>query len=261
MSALARPLARREGGARPGAGLVLVAGMLNFAVSYGIVYQVETVLPSGLVCVLWGVFPMMTAFFGHLWLPGERLAARQGLGFAVGFAGVVLLFATDVAALGQASVPAALVLLASPLSSAVGQVVLKRRAGRVSSVLLNRGALVVAATCLLGASLLTERDLPVRFTARAWASLAYLSVVGTVVTFGLYFWLLRSASSSRLSLIAYVTPAVALWLGVRFGGESIRPTTLVGTALIVSGIGLVTRRPRARGAAGAAAAAERPRGR
>ena len=52
-----------------------VMGVLNFAVCYGIVYWTETILPSGLVCVLWAVFPMMMAFLGHQCLPGERLPA------------------------------------------------------------------------------------------------------------------------------------------------------------------------------------------
>ena len=80
------------------------------------------------------------------------------------------------------------------------------------------------------------------WTPRAIFSIAYLAVAGTVVTFGLYFWLLRFAPASSLSLIAYVTPAVALVLGWGFGGESITAFTLAGAVLILIGVTLAAKR-------------------
>ena len=53
----------------------MTVGCLNFGVSYGIVYTTETVLPSGLVSVLWAVFPLMMAASGQTW---EQMATTQG---------------------------------------------------------------------------------------------------------------------------------------------------------------------------------------
>ena len=86
-----------------------------------------------------------------------------------------------------------------------------------------------------------------RFTPAAIASVAYLALVGTVVTFGLYFWLLRSVPAGRLSLIAYVIPAVALFLGFAVGDEPVGRFTLAGAALILVGVALAARRGRAGG--------------
>ena len=77
MALLAPALHRREGGTRPPRWLALCMGSLNFAVSYGVVYVAETVIPSGLASVLWAVFPLLTAALGHVWLPGERLRPSQ----------------------------------------------------------------------------------------------------------------------------------------------------------------------------------------
>jgi len=81
--------------------------------TYGIVYRTETILPSGLVSLLWGVFPMISTLGGHFYLPGERLKTRQWLGFGVGFSGLFLLFVTDLRSFGPEGVPAALVLFLS----------------------------------------------------------------------------------------------------------------------------------------------------
>ena len=86
-------------------------------------------------------------------------------------------------------------------------------------------------------------------------SLVYLALFGTVTAFGLYFWLLRHTPANRMSVIAYVTPAVALCLGLVVRQEPIGPWTLAGLGAILAGVFLVHRggaKARAR-VAGAAA--------
>src|SRR5204862_326328 len=68
------------------------------------------------------------------------------------------------------------------------------------------------------------------------------AVVGTAVTFGLYFWLLRHLPAHKLSLISYVTPAIALLLGAIAGDEPFTAATAIGSALILAGVWLVVRR-------------------
>lgn len=245
MLAIAPRLARREGGERPRRDLVLAMGVCNFALSYGIVYWTEVRLPSGLVSVLWSVFPLMTALVGHLFLPGERLAARQWGGFVAGFAGVALLFSTDLAQLGPEAVGRGAVLLASPAVSALGTAWVKRHGARTSSLLLNRDAMLLGALLLLATAALTEGDREVRWSAAAVASVTYLAIVGTVFTFGVYFWLMRYAPAYRLSLVAYVTPLLALGLGASLGDEPVGLHTLAGATLILSGVGLAARPRRA----------------
>lgn len=236
--AVAPRLHRREGGERPRWWLALAMGLLNFAVPYGIVYTVETVIPSGLTSVLWAVFPMMTAVLAHVWLPGERLAPRQWLGFSVGFLGVAVLFATDLRGIGPSALAAGGLLLLSPLAAALGQVVLKRHGPGTSAALVNRDGMVVAALALWLVALPLEQQSTAVLSTAALGSVAYLGLVGTVVAFGVYFWLLRWVSASRLSLIAYVTPAIALWLGWAVGDEPLAASTIGGTGLVLLGIAL-----------------------
>jgi drug/metabolite transporter (DMT)-like permease len=209
--------------------------------SYGLVYWSETRLPSGIVAVLWSLFPMSMAISGHFFLPGERLRSLQWIGFGIGFLGVVLLFLTDLRSFGPEGVPTALILCASPIISALGTTVLKRYGSGSSSVLVNRNAMWTGALLLLGAASLFERDAEVRWTAGAVGSVAYLALLGTVVTFLLYHWLLRHTAAYKMSLIAYVVPAIALLLGRTVGGEPLGLTTVTGTLLILGGVAAVMR--------------------
>jgi drug/metabolite transporter (DMT)-like permease len=231
--------ARREGGAPPRPKLWIALGVCNFALSYGIVYRTETLLPSGLVALLWGVFPMLMAVSGHWFLEKERLGARQWIGMVLGFAGLAVLFATDLRELGPGALPAALVLFASPVVSAVGNTIVKREGAGTSSLALNRNGMLLGAALLGVAALAIERDLQVRVTPAAVASVLYLAIPGTVVTFGLYFWLLRFVDAHKLSLIAYVTPGIALALGSLLGDEPFTATLAAGAALILAGVVLV----------------------
>jgi drug/metabolite transporter (DMT)-like permease len=239
MLVLARLLAGREGGDRPTWSMNLAMGLLNFGLSYGILYWTETLLPSGLVSALWAVFPMMMAVCAHWLLPGERLGLRQWSGFLVGFGGVALLFYTDLAALGPHAIPAGLILLLSPAASALGITYVKRHGVQVSSLLLNRNGMAIGALVLAAAAVLRERDLPVHWTGAAIFSALYLAVVATTVTFGLYFWVLRHAPAHRLSLISYLTPVLALSLGAVAGDEPVGLHTMAGMAMIVGGVALV----------------------
>ena len=239
MALAAHLLDGREGGTPPPRHLVLAQGTLNFAASYGIVYWTETRLPSGLVSVLWAVFPMMMAAVGHgLRLPGEHLHGRQWLGMAVGFVGVAVLFRTDLARIEGAGV-VGLVLLLSPLVSAVGTGLVKRDGQGVNSMLLNRNGMLLGALLLGALALALEHDAPARWTPRAIGSIAYLSLMGTCLTFGLYYWAMRYAPAYQLSLIAYVTPVIALALGSWVRGERVTPGLLGGGALVLAGVGLV----------------------
>ena len=239
MAVLAWRLAKREGGRAPGLLTTLIAGTLNFGLSYGVIYWAETRIPSGLVSVLWAVFPMLMALASTWTGIEERLRPRQWGGFVLGFAGVLLLFLADLRALGMGAIVAGAWVLLSPIVTTIGQIRIKRESAEVSSLLLNRNAMAVGALCLISAALVFERDASVEWTPRAVFSVAYLTVIGTVVTFGLYYWVLRSAPTWKLSVIAYLTPTLALALGALAGGEPVGVSTVGGMAAILLGVALV----------------------
>jgi drug/metabolite transporter (DMT)-like permease len=236
MLLVAPALARREGGARPPRLLVLQQGTLNMALPYSLVYWAETRLHSSLVAILWAVFPLMMAVCAHAWLPGERMRARQWVGMLAGFGGVYLLFQNDLRDAGPQAQGAAALLLLSPLVSALGTTLVKRKGGSVSSALLNRDGMLLGGALLCAAAFVFERGQPVEWSTRAVLSVVYLSAVGTVLAFGLYFWVMRYAPTYQLSLIAYVTPVIAMLLGALLNDEPVGLSTIGGLALILGGV-------------------------
>jgi drug/metabolite transporter (DMT)-like permease len=70
-------------------------------------------------------------------------------------------------------------------------------------------------------------------------SLAYLVIVGSVIAFALYYWLVRNMDVTNTMLIALVTPVVAVVLGMIVLDEKLNWRLFAGGACIISGIGLI----------------------
>ncbi|HEY4159851.1 MAG TPA: EamA family transporter [Polyangiaceae bacterium] len=237
MALVARIWAKREGGGRPPLSVIAAQGVFQFALNYGLVYVGETVIPSGLVSVLWAVFPLFIGLAGHFVLKTERLRGPQWLGIALALGGVALLFATDLARVSARAVPMGLLVLLAPLSVTVSTLMIKQRAAGSSSLILNRDSMLIGAVVLGACAFFCERGRALVFTPVAIAAVLYLALAGTVLTFGLYLWLLRYVPAYRLSLISFVTPVVALLVGATIGGEPLGVHTLLGTALVLTGVG------------------------
>lgn len=245
--AAATPLLRRlDRLPPPTTWLWLVTGTTSFAGSYGVLYVAEQNVPSGVAAVLWAVFPLLMATSGVLVL-GERLRRLQWCGFLVSFAGIATVFAGDLGS-GDgrpAPVAAALLLLVSPVVSAIGTTLVKKYGRNASSLQLNRNGMLFGAVLLGAAALLREDPRAMAWSTTGLLATTYLALFGTALTFGVYFWLLQQVPASRLALISYVTPVLAVLLGALVGDGTTGPAVWLGTSLVVAGVALVVRRPKA----------------
>lgn len=242
MAGLAWMFRGQESKKRPPWPSVVSQGLLQFGFNYAVVYVGETVIPSGLVAVLWAVFPLCIALASHFILKTERLGGRQWLGLGIAFCGVSALFVTDIASVSSSMIPIGLLVLLAPLSVTVPTLLIKRTAHDSNLFILNRDSMWIGALVLGVLGAVFEREQPMRITPLAVACILYLAIPGTVVTFGVYLWILRHVAAYRASLISFVTPALALLIGALFGGEPLTLATLAGSSLVLSGVFLVLRR-------------------
>ena len=92
---------------------------------------------------------------------------------------------------------------------------------------------------------LVERRLPLVFDARSVGALLYLAILGSAVTFTIYYWLLANMKATRLALMSYLIPIVAVAVGALLFDEPLRPRLLAGSALVLGGVVIVNQRRRA----------------
>ena len=226
----------RLGGSRRERALWVVNGLFSFTISYNVVYWCEQWVPSGLAAVLFATFPLFVALLAPMALPGETTGRAEILGTIIGFAGIAVIFSEDLASLGGPRVvTAAAVMLISPLAAAIGSLSVKRWGRGVHHLSLTAIPMGITAGVSGGLALLLERDRAFVWEPRSVGAIVYLAVLGSAVTFSLYFWLLEHLPARRMSLVAYITPLVAVTVGV-LRGEPMTARILLGAALVIGGV-------------------------
>jgi drug/metabolite transporter (DMT)-like permease len=222
---------------------VIGVGLVLFAGDYGLIYWSEQFIDSGLTAILFATLPLMTIVLAHFFLPGDRITPRKLAGTLLAFFGVIALFGDHVRLDPSKAWPMAAV-VASTVLAAVAGVWSKRYGGALHPAALNATAMSIGAVALLTASLAVGDGFQVPRDPQALAAIAYLAVAGSVVSFLVYFSLLKTWSVTSLSFISVFTPAIALGLGFVFLDE--RPTmmTAVGAALVLAGVTLALTRQR-----------------
>jgi drug/metabolite transporter (DMT)-like permease len=226
-------LGRREWGAA-----FLFGGALFLAGHGGLAWAQQDV-PSGVAALLVGTIPLWFAILARLAF-GERLGGRALAGLVLGFAGLALL--VDPSGEEGAEPIGALVIAFGAFAWAAGSL-WSRRLPLPSDTLLSAAMGMLAGGVLLTAAggIGGEFD-DVRVTAESLAAIGYMVVVGSLIGFSAYVWLLKVAPSSTVSTYAYVNPVIAVLLGWAFNDEVITGRTVVAGVAIVVGVALMVSR-------------------
>lgn len=223
--------------------LWVINGALSFFASYGIVYWCEQYVPSGLAAVLFATFPLFVTLLAHGMLEGERMTPRAVFGVVAGFVGVATIFSEDFELLGGPQVAvASVVMLGSPLAAGLSNVAVKRWGAGIHPVSLAAVPMAIASAAMTPVALVFERDRAIVWDGSSIAALLYLAVLGSAVTFTGYYWLMARMPATRLALIAYVTPVVAVVTGAVWLHEPVTPRTIAGAGFVLVGVALATRR-------------------
>ena len=233
---------RSRGEARPVRANWRAAAIIGFFLlvgGNGGVVWAEQRVPSGLTALLVASVPLWVVLLE--WAGGaQRPTGRVWLGIAIGFVGLGILVGPS-EVLGGNSVDGwgAAALVGASVTWAIGSVA-SRRVDLPRSPLLGTGMEMLtggAMMLLVGLAAGEWRDLDLAAVSReSWIGLAYLTIVGSLVGFTAYIWLLHNVEMAHASTYAYVNPVVAVFLGWAIAGEPLSARVLVAAAVIVAGV-------------------------
>jgi len=218
--------------------IAILGNILPFAlISWG-----QESVDSGLASVLNATVPISTAVVGAMFLPEERFTAGRLIGLVLGFAGIVVLTGDDVfnitdsAVQGQLAVVAAGVCYAG--SSTYSRTLLRTfDPASLSALQLAMATLICIPLVfiLAGAPSYGSMDL------QAWGAILALGFGGTGIGYIVYLWLIEHTGTVRASLVTYIVPIVALFLGWLVLDETIGLNVIAGAGLIIVGVATVAR--------------------
>jgi drug/metabolite transporter (DMT)-like permease len=224
---------------RPAHALAMALGLFQFCGNYALVYLAELHLTSGIVAVLVSLLIVPNALLGR-WLLGEPITRGFVIGSVVAIAGIVLLLVNEAqtAQLGR-DVPFGVALaLGSMLAASIASVIQAGETGRsvpmasllAFSMLYGTGVNVALAWASEGPPVIPT-------SPTFWAGALYLAIIGSVLTFTVYWQLVREIGAGRAAYQGVVSLIIAMALSTLF--EDYRWTALAIGGSLLALVGLV----------------------
>lgn len=222
------PLYRRARQTYLAGALAVYAAMLS-------VYWGAQYIPSGLVSVVFGLTPIFTGLFAALWLSERAVSPLKILGLILSISGLVLIFDVGLdlgvhAAYGVAGV------FLGVIFHSLSTVWVKRIGSNLSVLSMATGSLAIAAPLFVATWWVFDGVLPVAVSVRTGASIIYLGIVGSVIGYLMFFYVLKHSRATQVGLIPLITPVLALFLGHSLNGEVITLNVWAGTLLVMLGL-------------------------
>jgi drug/metabolite transporter (DMT)-like permease len=229
-----RPTVRQVRDSAIVAGFLLIGGT-------GLVAWSEQTIPTGVAALLIGLMPMWLAVFGRL-LFREPVQPLVAVGIVTGVVGVAILV-WPMGGVGRLDPAGLAVLIMSPMLWALGTLYAARRAVLPAPALFATGIEMIAGAVLFAivAAITGEWEGfdVASVSATSWLGVAYLVVVGSLIGYTTFSWIITAAPLSRVSTYAYVNPVVAVVLGSIILGESLTARTVLAAAVITTAVVLI----------------------
>jgi drug/metabolite transporter (DMT)-like permease len=214
-------------------------GFLTITLNYALVFWGEQYISSGLAALLSATVPLFGLPLAHCYLASEPLTWRRIGGVLLGLVGVAVVFSGELGTGGPLALWASVGIVVAALATAQAGVLVKARGTHIDPSVLAGVQMAGGCVPLLVVGMALEGS-PLNFhwSPLALASLAYLTILGSVIAFLMYYWLIRHTAVTGVLMIPLVTPLVAVLFGVAFGGETIGWHTALGGGAIIGGVAL-----------------------
>lgn len=206
----------------------------------------EQYIPSGLAALLVATVPLYIALLSWIFGMAERPSWLAALGLAGGFVGVGILVGPALRLSGTGESPHAwigmVILLCSSLIWSAGSLYSRKAQNAASPFLAAGQQMLCGGALMLGIGAIRGEWQHVHFSEMTGVSLgafAYLVLIGGIIGYASYAFLLRHCDPAKVATYAYVNPIVAVLLGAFFAGEKLSARALVAAALIIGSVAIV----------------------
>ncbi len=217
--------------------LAMLANILPFTlISWG-----EQHIESGTASVLNAMVPIFTAVVAAIALDEEHFTPARLGGLLLGFVGVAVLTGTESLDVTDSNVAGQLAVVGAALFYGASAVYMRRLLREEDALSLTTIQLVVAVIISAIALVAVSGKPNYSLSLEAWGSLLALGALGTGLGYIAFVWLIENIGSVRASLVTYIVPVLALFLGWLVLDEGVGVNTIAGFLLIIAGVTTVMR--------------------
>lgn len=197
----------------------------------------ETMIQSSTAGIIEGSVPLIVALFTALFTPHRKLSNNEKMGIAIGFLGILIIFAPDILQTANHTDErflGKLFLIVMAVSFAASFVYSKEKLEEVPHIPAVTIQLLLAFMILFGMTISIEGVSTFKdFSLNITIVTLVLGVLGTAFPWCVYFYLIKKGSAAQVSLAVYLLPVVAIVLGWFFLGEMLRWNLALGVAVIL----------------------------
>ena len=216
--------------------LYLAMAFLSFVIPYGLIYWAELFVPSGLTAILYAVYPFSIAIFSFLMIPSEKIGINKIIGIVISFTGLYVIFSGSFTGNLDNYLLGLIAVFVSAIMQSSIAVSIKKYGHHLHPLAMNFYPMLIAGIVLLIYGFIIEGHLQIKYDYKAFFSVFYLALFGSLITFTSYYWLIKRVNIVIVSLITFITPIIALFLGWFFYNEQLSLHQLAGCLLVLVGL-------------------------
>lgn len=210
--------------------------LFSYMLPFSLVYWAEKYVPTGLTSILFGVLPFFVLIFSKIFMPESRVGFSQWTGVALGFSGLFIIFSKNLNVDIQNDFWGMLAVFASAIMQSFVAVMMKKHSKGLNPLSVSFIPTLIAGPVLIAGGFLFEDSSTWIFNTEGIISFLYLALFGTVIAFSTHYWLMKKINIVILSLNTFITPIVAVLLGVFILNETFTARDTVGSAFVLIGI-------------------------
>ncbi len=219
--------------------IYILLGLFSYSIPFSLVYWAEQTIPSSLASILFGMNPLFVAALSSFFIKEEFLSFNRITGILTAFIGLVFIFKNGLKIELDRYFFGMIAVVTSALMQASIAVLIKKKGGHLNPLSMNFIPTLIASFILISIGLMKEGLSSFQFSIEPLLMILYLAIFVTVFNFTAYYWLLKKISVVILSLTSFITPVIAVFIGVLIGGEKLSKNILSGALFVLVGIILV----------------------
>ena len=219
--------------------LLILTGIVDASIPHFLIAWGEQYVESGVTSLILATSPFFTLIIAHFLLRDEKITMLKLFGIGIGFFGVFVLFYNHLTYSSKNLLIGEILILIASIFYALGTILIRKVSEKINFLKAGFYFMLFASIFSFPFVFILENPAASRLTISACLSVLYVGIVGSVLGYSIFFYLIDKTGATKSSQIGYITPIFATFLGVVFLKESFTINLLIGALLILFGVYIV----------------------
>jgi drug/metabolite transporter (DMT)-like permease len=209
---------------------------MSIAPNFLLVYWASLSIPSGLIAVMFSTTPFVIGIISYFWLGNNVFTLKRIIALSISIIGLVVIFSDQLLVAGEQGLYGIIAMLISILSFSVSTTWMQKAGADIPILQTTAGGLIFSVPLLAMFWWFFDGSSPLNVSLLGGASIIYLAVVGSLIGFLLYYFLLHRITAYLASTVGMISPVFAMSLGIFVADEQMGAQLLTGALLVLFGV-------------------------